>query len=113
MKLHIDTEGKAVLENGMPVYLHEDGKAIPFDALAALNKITALNTEIKSHREAKEALEAKLSQFAGIDDPAKARFKTPAHGSNTWCTGIIKNIATVPLNLSHLHKDMQALIKPY
>lgn len=73
MKLHIDTEGKAVLENGMPVYLHEDGKAIPFDALAALNKITALNTEVKSHREAKEALEAKLSQFAGIDDPAKAR----------------------------------------
>nr|WP_087943352.1 DDE-type integrase/transposase/recombinase [Candidatus Regiella insecticola] len=40
-------------------------------------------------------------------------FKTPAHGSNTWCTGIIKSIATVPLNLSHLHKDMQALIKPY
>ncbi|AWK14206.1 DUF6651 domain-containing protein [Candidatus Fukatsuia symbiotica] len=73
MKLHLDTEGKAVLENGMPVYLHEDGKAIPFDAVAALNKISALNGEAKNHREAKEALEAKLKAFAGIDDPAKAR----------------------------------------
>ncbi|WP_141553588.1 helix-turn-helix domain-containing protein [Candidatus Regiella insecticola] len=49
----------------------------------------------------------------GLYFASESTFKTPAHGSNTWCTGIIKSIATVPLNLSHLHKDMQALIKPY
>lgn len=72
MKLKLDAEGKVVVENGMPVYVHDDGKEIPFDAPAALSKITALNGEAKTHREAKEAAEARLSQFSGIEDPAKA-----------------------------------------
>lgn len=42
MKLKLDADGKVVVENGMPVYVHDDGKEIPFDASAALSKITAL-----------------------------------------------------------------------
>ncbi|HDM8441806.1 TPA: hypothetical protein RU323_004637 [Yersinia enterocolitica] len=72
MKLKLDADGKVVVENGMPVYVHGDGKEIPFDASAALSKITALNGEAKTHREAKEAAEAQLGKFSGIDDPAKA-----------------------------------------
>ncbi|CAI1684303.1 DUF6651 domain-containing protein [Serratia fonticola] len=72
MKLKLDADGKVVVENGMPVYVHDDGKEIPFDAGAALNKITSLNGEAKAHREAKEAAEAQLSKFSGITDPAKA-----------------------------------------
>lgn len=72
MKLKLDANGNVVVENGMPVYVHDDGKEIPFDATAALSKISTLNGEAKTHREAKEAAEAQLSKFAGISDPAKA-----------------------------------------
>ncbi|OCG66597.1 hypothetical protein A9G41_12325 [Gilliamella sp. Nev5-1] len=75
MKLKtIDVNGTtyAVIENGNPVYVHDDGKEIPFDAVASLNKISALNGEAKAHREAKEKVEAELKKFANIADPAKA-----------------------------------------
>ena len=72
MKLKLDANGNVVVENGMPVYIHDDGKEIPFDAVAAMTKITSLNGEAKTHREAKEAAEANLAKFSGITDPAKA-----------------------------------------
>lgn len=72
MKLKLDANGHVVVENGMPVYIHDDGKEIAFDAAQAVGKITALNGEAKSHREAKEAAESQLSKFSGITDPAKA-----------------------------------------
>lgn len=72
MKLKLDANGNVVVENGMPVYVHDDGKEIPFDAAAAMGKISQLNGEAKTHREAKEQAEARLSQFAGITDPTKA-----------------------------------------
>ncbi|MDA4785099.1 DUF6651 domain-containing protein [Enterobacter hormaechei] len=72
MKLKLDANGNVVVENGMPVYIHDDGKEIPFDAVAAMTKITSLNGEAKTHREAKEAAEANLAKFSGISDPAKA-----------------------------------------
>lgn len=58
--------------NGQPVYVHDDGKEIGFDAAQAVSKISALNGEAKSHREAKEAAETNLAKFAGISDPAEA-----------------------------------------
>ncbi|MEX3004219.1 DUF6651 domain-containing protein [Serratia fonticola] len=72
MKLKLDANGNVVVENGMPVYVHDDGKEIPFDALAAVNKISSLNGEAKTHREAKERAETQLAAFTGITDPAKA-----------------------------------------
>ena len=72
MKLKLDENGHVVVENGMPVYVHEDGKEIPFDATKATAKIAELNSEAKKHREAKEQAEAKLSAFSGIDDPKAA-----------------------------------------
>jgi hypothetical protein len=41
MKLKLDANGNVVVENGMPVYIHDDGKEIPFDAVAAMTKITS------------------------------------------------------------------------
>jgi len=72
MKLKLDANGHVVVENGMPVYVHDDGKEIAFDAAQAVSKISALNGEAKTHREAKEAAESNLAKFAGITDPAKA-----------------------------------------
>lgn len=76
MKLKtVEVNGKHYAEvdaNGLPVYVHEDGKEIGFDAAQAVGKISSLNGEAKSHREAKEAAEASLAKFSGITDPTKA-----------------------------------------
>ncbi|MER0133114.1 hypothetical protein KD913_25385 [Klebsiella pneumoniae] len=62
MKLKtVEVNGKSYAEvdaNGLPVYVHDDGKEIGFDAVQAVGKISSLNGEAKSHREAKEAAEA-------------------------------------------------------
>lgn len=67
MKLKLDEQGHVVVNDGKPVYTHDDGKDIPFDASQALSKITALNGESKSHRERAERAEGQLKQFEGID----------------------------------------------
>lgn len=73
MKLKLDEQGHVVVQDGKPVYVHDDGKEIPFDALAAMSKITALNGEAKSHRERAESAEKTLKAFDGIDDADAAR----------------------------------------
>ncbi|MCC3246686.1 hypothetical protein LG047_15400 [Methylocystis sp. WRRC1] len=73
MKLKIDENGHVVVADGKPVYVHDDGKEIPFDAPAAVAKIGQLNGEAKGHREAKEEAFEKLKAFEGIEDAAAAR----------------------------------------
>ena len=73
MKLKLDDKGAVVVQDGKPVYVHDDGKEIAFDAPAAVVKIGALNKEAQGHREAKEAVELKLKAFEGIEDPAAAK----------------------------------------
>lgn len=62
----------AVLDKGQPVYIHDDGKEIPFDAKTTVGTISRLNGEAKSHRERAEAAEAKLKGFDGITDVTAA-----------------------------------------
>lgn len=61
MKLKtVEINGKQYAEidtAGLPVYVHDDGKEIGFDAPLATKKITELNGEAKNHRLAKEAAE--------------------------------------------------------
>lgn len=73
MKLKLDDNGNAVIQDGKPVYVHDDGKEVAFDAAATVATITRLNSEAKGHREAKEAAEVKLKAFEGIEDPDAAR----------------------------------------
>ena len=76
MKLKtVEVNGKHYAEvdaNGLPMYVHDDGQEIGFDAVQAVGKISALNGEAKAHREAKEAADANLANFAKIGDPTKA-----------------------------------------
>lgn len=74
MKLKLDEQGHVVVQDGKPVYVHDDGKEIPFDAPSAMTKISALNGEAKAHRERAETFEAKLKPYVemGIEDPAAA-----------------------------------------
>lgn len=73
MKLKLDENGQVVVVDGKPVYIHDDGKEIPFDAPQATQKIAQLNAEAKQHRLAKEEAEAKLTAFDGIDDAQAAK----------------------------------------
>lgn len=73
MKLKIDDKGNVVIADGKPVYVHEDGKEIPFDAAQAVATISRLNGEAKGHREAKEEALNRLKMFDGIEDPALAK----------------------------------------
>lgn len=72
MKLKLTPEGHAVVQDGKPVYVTDEGKDIAFDAPGTVATITRLNAEAKGHREAKEMAETKLAPFAGIEDPAAA-----------------------------------------
>ena len=73
MKLKLDDAGNAILQDGKPVYVHDDGKEVAFDAAQTVATISRLNAEAKGHREAKEAAEKALKAFEGIDDPGAAR----------------------------------------
>lgn len=73
MKLKVDGDGHAVLIDGKPVYVSDDGKEVAFDAPATVATISRLNAEAKSHRERAEAAEKSLGAFSGLDDPAAAR----------------------------------------
>lgn len=73
MKLKLDENGHAVLQDGKPVYVHDDGKEVAFDAPGTVATITRLNGEAKAHRERAEAAERSLKAFDGLEDPAAAR----------------------------------------
>lgn len=77
MKLKLDENGNVVVQDGKPVYVHDDGKEVPFDAQQALSKISALNGEAKSYRERAEKAENLAKSFDGIDaESAKKALET-------------------------------------
>lgn len=77
MKLLLDENGNVVVRNGKPVYVHDDGKEVEFDAPGTVNTITRLNKEAQTHREAKEGAESRVKEletqvkvFEGLDPEA-------------------------------------------
>lgn len=74
MKLKLDDSGHVVLTDGKPVYVHDDGKEVPFDAARAFAKIGELTSEAAGSRKRAETAEAALKPYseAGITDPAAA-----------------------------------------
>lgn len=67
-------DGKsAVVVDGKPVYIHDDGKEVPFDAPAAVSTLSRTLEESKKFKERATAAEAKVTGFEGIDDPDAAR----------------------------------------
>lgn len=69
----IDGKTYAEVQDGKPVYVHDDGKDAPFDAEGTVATIRARNAEAKTHRERAEAAEAALKSFDGIEDADAAR----------------------------------------
>lgn len=73
MKLKLDDNGAAVLQEGKPVYIKDDNSEVAFDVAGAMQSISRLNGEAKSHRERAETAEGRLKLFDGLDDPDSAR----------------------------------------
>jgi hypothetical protein len=75
MELKLDENGNAVLQDGCPVYLYDDGREAPFDAattLATLNgRISNLEDEKNRHFTKTKEYKEKLKAYEGID-PEKA-----------------------------------------
>lgn len=69
-KLKLDKDNHAVLQDGKPVYIKEDGEEMAFDANLAFNKHHQLNEENKEWRLKLEEANKTLKQFEKID-PAK------------------------------------------
>ena len=72
MKLKLDADGHVVVEDGKPVYTHDDGKDVAFDAPGTAATISRLNAEAKGHREKAQEARAALKQFEGIEDAPAA-----------------------------------------
>lgn len=72
MKLKLDDQGHAVVQDGLPVYLHDDGKEITFDAAASIASIARLNRELTDARQQADTAAQKLKTFEGIEDPKLA-----------------------------------------
>lgn len=75
MPFKYDDKGNIAIdaEKKLPIFIHPDGREAPFDADTTVANISRLNSEAKNHREAKEAAEAKLKAFEGIEDGEAAR----------------------------------------
>jgi hypothetical protein len=72
MKLKLNADGSAVVVDEKPVFVDDSGRDVVFDYPATLQTIARLNSEAKGHREEKEAAQALLKNFEGIEDPEKA-----------------------------------------
>ncbi len=72
MKLKLDEKGQVALENGLPVWVADDGKEIAYDVPKLVEDMKRVNGESAGRRKDIDALNEKLKVFDGID-PAKYR----------------------------------------
>lgn len=106
MKLKtIEVDGKtyALVQDGKPVYEGDDGKDVAFDAPGTIATISRLNGEAKGHREGKEAAEAKLKVFDGLD----------AAAARDAIDKLSKIDAKKLVEAGDMDAAIQAAIKPY
>jgi hypothetical protein len=77
MKLKLDDNGAAVLQDGKPVYVHDDGKEVTVDAKEIYAKMAELREESQTKRLAFQQVTDKLKAFEGVDiEKAKAALET-------------------------------------
>jgi hypothetical protein len=67
LKLKVEDD-KVVVNNGMPVYVDDEGKDVEVDANRLFSKVNELNAENKTHREKYDGVRPVLDLFDGIED---------------------------------------------
>jgi hypothetical protein len=73
LKIKVDADGHAIIQDGKIVYVDGDGKDVVIDVNALNGSIVALRSEAANHRREKETAQEALKKFEGIEDPDKAR----------------------------------------
>ena len=82
MKLKLDDKGNAVVLDGKPVYVQDDGKEMAYDVPDLVHKVNARAAQSQRVEDENKELKAKLLAFDGIEDP-KAALKA---------LGIVRNL---------------------
>lgn len=72
MKLKLDANGNAVLKDGQPVYVKEDGTEITVNGAELFTKVNELTSQVNNLTTKGSEYEQNLKQFEGLD-PAQAR----------------------------------------
>lgn len=72
MKLKLDAEGRAILQDGNPVYIHDDGKEAAVDVAGLFTSVKARSEQSQRVETENKDLKAKVKLFEGIEDPAAA-----------------------------------------
>ena len=70
MKLKLDDNGNAVVQDGMPVYVHDDGNEVPLDAQALVQRVNNLTEEKDRHFTNFKDMSEKFKAFEGMDAEA-------------------------------------------
>jgi len=73
MQLKLDESGHAVIVEGKPVYIHDDGKEVPFDVPDMYGRIIRDGKTVGELRSKVGEYEGKLKAYDGLDDPEAAR----------------------------------------
>lgn len=80
MKLKVDDKGAAVLSDGKPVFIADDGKEMPIDVGAVIAKVSFLSGEAEKAFKARDDAKQALKAFEGIDaEAAKKALKEVAN----------------------------------
>lgn len=72
MKLKLNDDGLAEVQDGKPVYVDDDGKEHTYDAPAMRKSLDKLNTDLAETRKARETAEEQAKKFSDLD-PDEAR----------------------------------------
>ena len=72
MKLKLDAEGKPVLLDGKPVYVHDDGQEAAVDVPALFTSVRSRAEQSQRVENENKELKTQLKAFEGIEDPAAA-----------------------------------------
>lgn len=67
MKLKLDDNGHAVLKDGHPVYVYDDGKEAPIDVPDMASRFGTLQSDAKKAFAARDEAKKALAAFEGID----------------------------------------------
>jgi len=77
MELKLDENGVVAIEDGKPIYVHDDGSEIPFDATQAIKKISNLTEEKDRHYKKFQEVSERLELFGEIEpDEVMAKLKS-------------------------------------
>lgn len=73
MKLKLDENGNAVLQEGKPVYVHDDGKELAVDVAQLTSRAQYLAGEAEKAFQQRDEAKKAIKAFEGIEDAAAAR----------------------------------------